>query len=361
MEKININGSTIGKLTIYSDTGSISVDGVKIDPNNWGDSEYKRLYEQERQRAIVLEAALNQKFPIEDLVDDSFATEEQAKELEQLIEAVSQKYELSHIFCFARKSELSNHFSVFVDLSSGVNVDLHYFLLFITKGSERVEHEIQDYVNNHYKTFKITAISHSYENARNAIAQGNRFFIYAFKGISLYHDKETFLDIALPKLNPVNTLEKAEKRFHDHIRMASGFLHSASDCIRNQKFFENGVFSLHQAVEQACITLIKVHMGYRIDLHNIARLIALCGCFSSKPLQVFPANDNDSVRLFQILRDSYGNARYKEDFKIDENDAIMILEHVSAFVELAENLCLEWINNLRTKVGNRNNETQTED
>lgn len=165
----------------------------------------------------------------------------------------------------------------------------------------------------------------------------------------------------MPKLNPVNTLEKAEKRFHDHIRMASGFLHSASDCIRNQNFFENGVFSLHQAVEQACITLIKVHMGYRIDLHNIARLIALCGCFSNKPLQVFPANDTDSVRLFQILRESYGNARYKENFKIDEKDASMLLERVAAFVELAENLCLEWINNLRTEVENSKSEIQTED
>jgi len=39
----------------------------------------------------------------------------------------------------------------------------------------------------------------------------------------------------------------------------------------------------------------------------------------------------------------------------------MLLERVSAFVELAENLCLEWINNLRTEVGNNTNEIQTED
>jgi HEPN domain-containing protein len=236
--------------------------------------------------------------------------------------------------------------------------------LFITKGTERVEHEIQDYVNNHYKSFKVTAISHSFENARNAISQGNRFFVNSFKGITFYHDKETFLDIDFPKLNPVNTLDKAERRFHDHIRMAIGFLHSGTDCILSEKFFENGVFSLHQAVEQACIALIKVHMGYRIDLHNIGRLLNLCKCFLEQPAELFPANDSDTARLFQILRESYANARYKEDFEITESDAIKILERVATFVEIAENLCLDWINNLRTEISNEHNKDnvkQTQD
>lgn len=176
--------------------------------------------------------------------------------------------------------------------------DLHHFLLFITKGSERVEHEIQDYINNHFKSFKVTALSHSFENARNA----------------------------------------------------SGFLHSASICIRNEKFFESGVFSLHQAVEHACIAIIKVYTDYRIDLHNIARLLNLCRFISERPTHLFLPCDQESERLFQTLPDSYGNARYKEDFKIDETDAINILEKVAAFVELAENICLDWINNLRTEL-----------
>lgn len=188
----------------------------------------KRLLAQAGERIMVLEAALNREFPIEDLVDDHYGTEEQGKEMDELIQKVAEKYNLSHIFCFARKNNIINDFNAFGNLHSGVDIDLHHFLLFITKGSERVEHEIQDYFNNHFKSFKVTAISHSFENARNAIAQGNRFFVTAFRGITLYHDKETFLDIEVPQLNPANTLEKAEKRFHDHIRMASGFLHGAS-------------------------------------------------------------------------------------------------------------------------------------
>lgn len=144
MNNINFFGTAFSDLTVKHGAGGIFINGIKITTDDFVNSAYKQLYEQERQKALVLEAALNREFPIEELVDDSFATGEQAKELEQLIETLSQKYELSHVICFARKSELSNHFSVFADLSSNTNIDLHYFILFITKGSERVEHEIQD-------------------------------------------------------------------------------------------------------------------------------------------------------------------------------------------------------------------------
>ncbi|TFF29767.1 HEPN domain-containing protein [Mucilaginibacter psychrotolerans] len=360
MNNINFFNGSVMNIVIFNGS-SITIAGITMEIDTVIETAYKRLLAQAHERIMVLEAALNREFPIEDLVDDHYGTEEQGKEMDELIHKVAEKYNLSHIFCFARKNNITNDFNAFGNLSSGVDIDLHHFLLFITKGSERVEHEIQDYINNHFKTFKVTAISHSFESARNAIGQGNRFFVTAFKGIALYHDKETFLDVEVPKLNPATTLEKAEKRFHDHIRMASGFLHSASICIRNEKFIENGVFSLHQAVEQACIAIIKVHTGYRIDLHNIARLLNLCRFISEQPMNLFLPGDKESERLFQILRDSYGNARYKENFKIDETDAINILEKVAAFVELAESLCLDWINSLRTEISNSNEVEQTKE
>lgn len=98
-----------------------------------------------------------------------------------------------------------------------------------------------------------------------------------------------------------------------------------------------------------------MHTGYRIDLHNIARLLNLCRFISEQPTRLFLPGEKESERLFQILRDSYGNARYKEDFKIAESDAINIGEKVAALVELAENICLDWINNLRTEITNKEN------
>lgn len=334
---------------IVMNAHNVRVSGISIGAENLTESLYQRLLEAEREKVKILQAALNQEFPIQELVSDYYLTEEQVSETTALIDTLSQKYDLSHIICFARNGVISNNFSAFGDIPSYIG--LHYFFLFVTKGTERVEHEIQDYINTHYKSFNVTAISHSFESVSNAIAQGNRFFIAAcIGGLEMYHDNQTTFDIEFPKPNQTTTLEKAEKRFYDHIKMATGFLNSASHCIRIEGYHENGVFMLHQAVEQACISLIKVHMGYRIDLHNLNRLLSLCKCFSDKPADLFLSDDNESVRLFKILRESYGNARYSEDFRVAEEDAIVILEKVDAFVSLAENLCLDWINGLRTRI-----------
>ncbi|QJD97708.1 HEPN domain-containing protein [Mucilaginibacter robiniae] len=329
---------------------NVWVSGIPVSAENLTESLYKRLLEAEREKVNVLKAALNHEFPVEKLVSEYYVTEEQATEMLVLIETLAHKYKLTHIQCFARKGTIAFNFSAFADIPSFTH--LHYFLLFVTQGPERVEHEIQQYINTHYKSFKVTAIAHSFENVRHAIAQGNRFFVAAFVGgLEMYHDQVTIFDIAFPKLNPETTLQKAERRYHDHLKIAFGFLYSSANCIRLEEYFENGVFLLHQAVEQACIALIKVHMGYRIDLHNLYRLLNLCKCFSDKPAGIFLSENTDSIRLFQLLSDSYGNARYKEDFHITKEDAIKLLERVDAFVNVAENLCLDWLNARRISLG----------
>ncbi len=350
MNVINFSG---GKLVL--NIAGMGIDGLTVtnastDSDGLTESLYKRLLEAEREKVQTLKDAIERKFPLEEITSDYYMTEEQSNELASMIETISQKYGLTHIFCFARKGTMTNNFSRFGDFPT--YIDLHFFFLFITKGSERVEHEIQDYINSHYKSFKVTALSHSLENVRNAVSQGSRFFIATcLGGMEMYHDKENHLDVEFPTLNQSNTLEKAERRFHDHLKMSTGFLYSAVNCIRMEEYFENGVFMLHQAVEQACIALIKVHTGYRIDLHNLNRLLNLCKCFSDKPAAMLLGEDDESVRLFKILRESYGDTRYSEDFKVGQDDAIKILDRVDAFVNVAENLCLDWINDLRTKVG----------
>jgi HEPN domain-containing protein len=349
MNNINFFGGKVIMSNIVMNAQNVRVSGVSIGAENLTESLYQRLLDAEREKVKILQAALNQEFPIQELVSDCYVTEEQAAEMTALTGILSEKYDLSHIICFARKGIISNNFSVFADIPSFIR--LHYFFLFVTKSTERVEHEIQDYINAHYKSFNVIAIAHSFETVRNAISQGNRFFIAGFiGGLEMYNDNKTTFEIEFPKLNQTKILEKAEKRFHDHNKMATGFLNSASICIRIEEYYENGVFMLHQAVEQACISLIKVHMGYRIDLHNLTRLLHLCKCFSEKPAELFLAVDDESIRLFKILRESYGNARYAENFKITAEDAITILEKVDVFVSLAENLCLDWINGLRTRI-----------
>jgi HEPN domain-containing protein len=145
-----------------------------------------------------------------------------------------------------------------------------------------------------------------------------------------------------PNMNSATTLAKAEKHNHHRHSMALGFLEAANECF-GKDYDNNCVFMLHQAIEQACIAIIRVFMAYRSDMHNISRLINLCLCFTDEPAALFPRKTEEDQRLFQLLQKSYSDACYKDDYVVDDNDADMLCTQVHKFIELTQKLCSDRI------------------
>jgi len=220
----------------------------------------------------------------------------------------------------------------------------------ITTEATRIEHEVQDYVNRLFDKAGITIIVHGLETVTNAISQGNRFFTAVCRdGMQLYTANGLRLNMDYPDLNPATTQAKAEKHYYHRYAMALGFMEAAEECLEKE-YYNNAIFMLHQAVEQACIAMIRVFMAYRSDMHNLSRLLNLCGCFSGEPAALFPRKTPEDQRLFQLLLKSYSDARYKDEYKVTRQDAEILCTLVRALIELTEELCIDRINDLRTAV-----------
>ena len=263
----------------------------------------------------------------------------QCKELDEVITSLVAKYKTDYIFCFSCLNDAKTTTGCFAD---AIKVsDTHYFLLMITTEITRIEHEVQDYVNTNFDRGTITIVVHGMETVTNAIAQGSRFFTtVCHDGMQLYSANGLRLNLEYPNLNPATTFTKAQKHFYHRFGMAWGFQESASTSHDNG-MYNNCVFELHQSVEQACIAVIRVYMAYRSDMHNLARLLNLCKCFSDGQVDLFPRRTEEDKRLFQILVKSYSDARYKDDYKVTDSDAEDLCLRVCEFCELIKRLCNE--------------------
>jgi len=261
----------------------------------------------------------------------------QCKELDEVITSLVEKYKTEYIFCFGCLNDTKTANSCFVEEVKQSNT--HYFLLMITMEITRIEHEVQDYVNRFFETANITIVVHGLDTVTNAILQGSRFFSAACRyGLQLYSASGLRLNVDYPNLNPATTFSKAQKHFFHRFGMASGFLESANNSY-DSGFYSNCMFELHQSVEQACIAVIRVYMAYRADLHNLARLLSLCQCFSNEPSELFPRKTDEDQRLFQLLLKSYSDTRYKDEYKIVDHDADKLCTKVREFLELIKKLC----------------------
>lgn len=215
----------------------------------------------------------------------------------------------------------------------------HYCLLICTESLTRIDYEVQDFANAHYHNGQITIVCHGESTLAEGIESNNRFFITALTQGKPIYTKDGYVDIESNQgYNSSKSLKKAERHFFHRISLATGFLASAEESLtRGQNNI--ATFLLHQAVEQSCSLLIRVHIDYRSEFHNLHRLLGLTRCFSDEPINLLIGDRPSDRRLFDILIKSYGQARYAPEFVVAQKDAEELYTKISAFVELAKTMC----------------------
>lgn len=215
-----------------------------------------------------------------------------------------------------------------------------YYLLILTEGSTRIENGIQDFANQHYTAGKLVVHAHGAEALKQNIAQSNYYFATVLnEGHLLYSANGVLCLEDVPTPRPEKRLAQAKLHWKHRGKMAQGFLAAAERALE-EDHEAVCLFLLHQVIEQACVGLIWVFMGYKSDMHNLRRLLYVCTCFSKKPIQHFMGTPENEIMLSIIMR-SYSEARYRESFSLENRSAYNFLELVERFMELAEALCKE--------------------
>jgi HEPN domain-containing protein len=254
----------------------------------------------------------------------------------EFIQRLAQKFNPLQILSFSQNSYTNNSQGCFNDSQASFQCD--HCLLVVTETATRIDYEMQDFANTYYLHGKITIICHGRQSVMDAVQHNSRFFISVLTTGKLLYSSDGLLDGDL-KLSyiPTKGASKALKHYGHRIPLADGFLMCAAECLQKQQY-GIGAFMLHQAVEQACICLVRVHIAYRSEFHNLDRLLRLCQCFSEKPFQLFLSTPEDE-RLFDVMAKSYSGSRYKDDFTVYRQDAESLYKRVASFLLLVKEMC----------------------
>ncbi len=261
-----------------------------------------------------------------------------------LINLLVEQFKPLQIYLYAelKKQEICN--SIFATSADEQDI---YYLLMTTESGTRMENGIQDFLNAHYPEAKVIVQAHGQETIKKSLASSHIFFSKVLnRGVLLYSADGVLYSNQVEETNLQKQLQSARSHWHHRFEMAMGFMNSINTVI-GDGYYNVCVFLMHQVVEQACIGLIWVFMGYKSDMHNLRRLLYICACFSKRPMQHFLAVPADAD-LLALMMKSYSAARYKEDFHIEEKDARRLLYLVEGFLSIAENMCAEKFLELET-------------
>ncbi|RXK86000.1 HEPN domain-containing protein [Filimonas effusa] len=283
---------------------------------------------------------------------------EQKNELTIIIKKIIAAIAVDQIICYGSRIKNNYHWSCSAldscnKFYSSAAIDL---LIIPAKQEARSSHDIIQAVTT-YNTpaLSIFCIVHHEPFVSDAIMQGHQFFVTLHKsGYQLYgNSRET---IALKaKENSVQTrLQTAEFIWESIFRRAQDYLKGAGFYLQNNATNPTG-FLLHQAIEQTAIALLRALTSYRPDSHNLSRLLPLMEHAGLCINNIFPQNTEQEKELFSILKRSYSDTRYTDDFHIPPATAQILYTRTDELMKQAKTIYLHETSKWREQIEKHDN------
>lgn len=262
--------------------------------------------------------------------------QERAAHYRDFLQLLVNRFHPTRIISFGTQTELNEISGCF---ASRQIKHQHHCLLVCTESSARIEYEVQDFANTHYHEGQVTILCHGEATVQEKTQSDSRFFATVLSQGKPLYTRDGFFDLEFkPIVHPATVLEKAEKHYFHRISLARGFLESAFASLQKGQY-NVATFLMHQAVEQSLIVLIRVHIDYRSEFHNLHRLLGLTRCFSDLPIQLMIGDRPGDKKLFSLLTSSYGRARYAPEFQVGQKDAEELYQKAASLFELAKTMC----------------------
>ncbi|MFT3947180.1 MAG: HEPN domain-containing protein [Agriterribacter sp.] len=184
---------------------------------------------------------------------------------------------------------------------------------------------------------------HEIDYINKGLEWGEYFWVDIIKEGILLYDKNT-VQFSTPKeLTNAEKKEKAQRYFDTWFPQSGFFLKNAKFDF-NEGHLKIGAFELHQATESLYYATLLVFTDYKPKTHNLWKLRKKAKPNSEELFHVFRAEtDKQEKHLFELLKQGYVDARYREDFTITREELQVLIERVSTMIPIVEKLCKEKI------------------
>ena len=211
-----------------------------------------------------------------------------------------------------------------------------YLLILISDDEKTPEHEIGNKIEDNCQQLALVhAIVHKSNSAKEALNVGRRFWSTVMeKGFNVYKSPELVLP-DYQKITKEVLLERAKFNWDRWGKQGSEFL-SGAELYRAKSNFRLAAFLLHQSVESVLKAIIQAVIGYRVQMHNLSRLLRLTLLFTDKLKDVFELNTTEGAQLYQLLQNAYSQSRYNSSFDPDEDSVRILSKQVTKFNQVAE-------------------------
>ena len=136
-------------------------------------------------------------------------------------------------------------------------------------------------------------------------------------------------------------------------RYYSIWFQKAVSTLKGVKFYlsendlRNSAFSAHQVAESLYYSILLVFTEYKPKTHNLGKLRKQAKLLSEELFFIFPIEGSkEEKHLFDLLKRGYIDARYRNDYVINEDEINKIIQRLEKMKKIIESSCNRKIQSL---------------
>jgi len=200
----------------------------------------------------------------------------------------------------------------------------------------------------------VNIIVHTMGEVNQGLTQGQYFWTSVINdGVELYAlPGHQF--VAPKPLTPIEAATMAAESFQSKMRDVDGWVEDATRWLarapEGQHARKRAAFHLHQAVETAYACFLLVYAFYFPRSHNIKFLRSQAEAMDKSLIAVWPREQRQDRRRFELLKRAYVEARYADSYDISLDDLNWLSEAAQKLRAAIEASCQTRIAQLRKTV-----------
>ncbi|WP_339659155.1 hypothetical protein, partial [Flavobacterium frigidarium] len=220
-----------------------------------------------------------------------------------------------------------------------------YLLVFVQETKDNAVSDISDKIKAKTQgTLTATVLIHHVQSLKD-LCQDQQFFFWQIMQNAelLFQDinKPPYLNISeTPKRNLNSTSHYIAWR-KNNIATIWGWVYNDDDASSSD---EVKMSAPHQIVEQICLSLIRVYIGYTPNHFALEYLFNLCEYFTTITTDFFPRQTREDKSIFKLLKQQPNTLRFSKANDVDYLYYQVVEERCKNFKNQAEILIQNEIN-----------------
>jgi len=271
-------------------------------------------------------------------------TNDENTALDKISSIITKSIKTEAIYCFGKNEALRPK-----DVEKEKGSINFYLLVFEDRLTPNTAHDLAGKIQSKSKgRYTVTLLIHNVTELETEQADQNYFFdkvIGSGQQVYLNPESQTIFNSVMPQQR---NLAPAVEYLHYRNTIANILLEHVADGYDLSYTHLTGIL-LHHVVEQACLAMIRLFLGYSPNYLSIGYLLEICVHFSPEIANFFPTRTESDLRILKQLSRQPWTLRYSGKDIVSTDEMELLEGRCNEFVDHAHTLISKALEDMQGK------------